>query len=123
MALTYTWKLTGLKKTSGANLSNVIVQTYWNVTGKDEDDVEGTFSGATPFDLTNVDPGNFVAYEDLTEAMVLDWVKAVVVGGYKDHVDQQILKQIDGKKNPVVDVGNNDFPWAPAANTANTANT
>ena len=118
MALTYEWKLTGLKKTSGNDLSDVVVQTYWTLTGTDGDNNSGTFSGATPFDLSKVDTENFTAYEDLTEATILDWIKAVVVGGYKDHVDEQIQKQIDGKKNPVVEVNSGDFPWSPPkANT------
>ena len=123
MALTYSWKLTSLKKTSNLTLSNVIIQTYWQVTGTDEDGDDGTFSGATPFDISKVDPENFIAWNDLTEETVLGWIKELVVGGYKEHIDQQMQKQIDSKKNAVVEVSGNDFPWAPAANTANTANT
>lgn len=118
MALTYTWKVKSLKKTSGDNLSDVIVGTQWELTGTDSDGNDGTFHGATPFELSKVDPGNFVAYEDLTEATVLDWIKAVVVGGYWDHVNQQINKQISNKKNPIVDV--NQLPWAPPADPAPT---
>lgn len=119
MSLTYDWKLTGLKKTSGNDLSDVIVQTYWKLTGTDGDGNEGTFSGATPFDLSKVDPNNFVSYESLTESTILGWIQAVVVGSYKDHVDEQIQKQIDAKKNPVVEVNDGDFPWSPPkSNTA-----
>jgi hypothetical protein len=121
--LTYTWKLTNIKKTSNSTLSNVIIQTYWQVTGTDEDGLEGTFSGATPFDISKVDSENFIAWNNLTEETVLGWIKEQVVGGYKEHIDQQMQKQIDSKKNVVVEVSGNDFPWAPAANTANTANT
>lgn len=120
MALSYTWKLTGLKKTSGNNLSDVIVQTYWKVTGADEDGDSGEFSGATPFNLSEVDPNNFTAYENLTEEIILGWIQAVVVDSYKDHVDEQIQKQIDLAKNPVVEVSNGSFPWDPPAPTANT---
>ena len=117
MSLTYTWKVKQLKKTSGNNLSDVIVGTQWELKGVDADGNEGSFSGATPFDLSKVNPDSFVAYEDLTEEMVLDWIKAVVVGGYWDHVNEQIMKQIDLKKNPVVEVS--QLPWAPpASNTA-----
>jgi len=117
MSLTYTWKVKSLKKTSGNSLSDVIVGTQWELKGADADGNEGSFHGATPFDLAKVNPDAFVAYEDLTEEMVLDWIKAIVVGGYWDHVNEQINKQIDLKKNPVVEV--NNLPWAPApeANT------
>ena len=117
MALTYEWKLTSLKKTSTNNLSDVIVQTHWTLTGTDDDGNSGTFSGATPFDLSTVDSSNFVEYSNLTEAMVLDWIKAVVVGSYKNHVDEQIQRQIDGKKNPIIEVSSSELPWANTSNT------
>ena len=105
--------MTSLKKTTDValDIDNVVVQTTWTCTGTDEDGDSGTFNGATPFSLTTVDPATFIPYEDLTEADVLGWIEAVVVGSYKDHVDEQINKQIALIKDPVVDVPNGDFPW------------
>lgn len=114
MALTYTWAITSLAKTNEADLQNVIVQTTWTCTGTDEDGDSGTFNGATPFPLNTVNPDDFIPYEDLTEADVIGWVQAVVVGSYKEHVDAQINKQILLKKHPVDQVPNGDFPWDPA---------
>jgi len=117
MAVVYTWEVTGLKTTTVANTSDVVVQTYWKKTGTDEDGNEGTFSGATPFSANNM-PANteFIPFSELTEADVLTWIKAIVVGPYEEHVNSQILKQIEEKKNPVVD---NRLPWAPV--TGNTS--
>lgn len=117
MSLTYTWKLKSLKKTSAGDYQDLIVGTQWECTGTDADGNSGTFHGATPFSAANVDPGSFVSYDSLTEEIVLGWIKAVVVGGYKVHVDEQIQKQIDGKKSPVVEVDSNSLPWANTANT------
>ena len=119
MSLTYTWKIKTLKKTSGTGLSDVIVGTQWQVTAVDEDGNEGKFDGATPFNLSTVNPDNFIAYEDLTEEIVLGWIKSVVVGGYWSHVNEQIEKQIELKKNPVVEVS--ELPWSPSATPAPTA--
>lgn len=113
MALTYTWAITSLKKTSDGNVENAVVQTYWTCTGTDEDGDSGVFNGATPFPLSDVNPEAFVPYEELTEADVIAWVQAVVVGAYKDHVDAQINKQIALKKNPVEEVPSNALPWSP----------
>ncbi len=33
--LTYTWKLINLRKTTAANLSNVVIGTTWTLTGTD----------------------------------------------------------------------------------------
>lgn len=112
MAVTYTWQIKSLKKTNGASLSDVIVGTNWECKGTDENGHTGVFNGATPFELSSVDSENFVSYENLTEEIVLDWIKGVVVGTYWDHVQMQIIRQIDLKKNPVVEVSN--LPWNPA---------
>jgi hypothetical protein len=113
MALTYTWAVTSLKKTTDGSVDNFVVQSTWTCTGTDEDGDSGTFSGATPFPLDSLDPATFIPYEDLTEADVLGWIEAVVVGSYKEHVDAQINKQIALIKDPVVDVPEGDFPWDP----------
>lgn len=115
MALTYTWALKSLKKADLGDLTGVIVQTHWTCTGTDADGDDGTFHGATPFNPAEVDPENFTAYEDLTEAQVLSWIKGVVVGAYKDHVDQQIMKQITEKKTTIEEVAEGQFPWSPEA--------
>jgi hypothetical protein len=36
MAVTYNWEVTGLKTTTVANTSDVVVQTYWKKKGTDE---------------------------------------------------------------------------------------
>jgi hypothetical protein len=107
----YTWKLKSLKKTNSGNLENVVIQTYWELTGTDEDGNSGTFNGATPFKAPEGE--NFTAYEDLTEEMVLGWIKDQVVGGYKDHVEEKIQEQINQKKNVVEEVKEEELPWAP----------
>ena len=109
--LTYNWKLNSLRKTSAANLSNVVIGTTWTLTGTDADNYSGTFSGATPFKVAELDPSSFIDYNSLTEDIVLGWVQAVVVGSYKDHIDEQINKQIRDKKSPVEEATGNNLPW------------
>lgn len=112
MALTYAWKLTGLKKGNTESAQDVVIGTRWELTGTDEDGNSGTFSGATPFKLENVEFHNFVPYENLDQDTVIGWIQAEVVGGYKDHVEQKILAQIEAVKNEIKDVQATDFPWA-----------
>ena len=50
--------------------------------GTDENDNEGTFSGATPFTSTTMPAGDtFIPYNQLTEEIVLGWIKDAVVDG------------------------------------------
>jgi hypothetical protein len=112
MALTYAWKLTGLKKANSETTKDVIIGTRWELTGTDADGNSGTFSGATPFSMANVEMHNFVPYENLDQDTVIGWIQAEVVGGYKDHVEQKILAQIEAVKNEIKDVQAAEFPWA-----------
>ena len=111
--MNYTWEITSIKRKDTSTLSNIIVQTYWKKIGTDENGNTGSFCGATPFDLSTVDPDNFVAYEDLTEEMVLGWIQSVVVGGYEEHVNEKIAEEIDKQVNPVTEV-TEGFHWSPA---------
>jgi len=121
MAITYTWKVVGLKKTNAANLSDVVVGTRWEKIGTDEDGNEGKFNGATPFKVSDVDPNNFVDWNNLTEELVLSWIKPVVVGQYEEHVNGVIAKEIARQKNPEVETS--DMPWNPPTEVTPGANT
>jgi hypothetical protein len=121
--MNYTWQLTSLKRKNTSELNNVVVQTYWKKIGTDENGNTGEFSGATPFDLSTVDPTSFTSYEDLTEEAVLGWIQSVVVGDYENHVNAQIAKQIQDKISPITEV-TDGFPWQPAEEvTSNTTGT
>ncbi len=106
----YTWKITGLKRKNSNDAKNIIVQTYWKKIGTDQYGNTGEFSGATPFDVKEVDQNNFISYEDLTEEAVIEWIKSTVVGDYEQHVNGQIQKQIDEKVNPETEE-TQEFPW------------
>jgi hypothetical protein len=110
--MNYTWKLNSLKRKDTDTIQNIIVQTYWKKIGTDDNGNVGEFSGATPFDLSTVDPDNFVSYENLTEEMVLSWIQSVVIGSYEEHVNEKIAEQISSKVNPIVSV-TGGFPWEP----------
>jgi len=110
--MNYTWKLTSLKRKDTDVAENIVVQTFWKKIGTDADGNVGEFSGATPFDLSSVDPDNFVSYEDLTEEIVIGWIQSVVVGSYEEHVNGKIAEQIEAIVSPVVSV-TGGFPWQP----------
>jgi len=116
MALTYEWKLTGLKKQDTADLSDLVIGTRWELKGTNEAGVFGTFSGATPLDIPDADEPGYIAYADLTETQVLGWVKNIVsgsgAGNYMDHIDEQIEKQISEKTYTLLEVQENDLPWS-----------
>ena len=122
MALTYEWKLEGLKKQNSDDLDNVIIGTRCKVTGTDEDGVHGSFIGATPFKLDEVDTNNFTPYESLTEQQVLTWIKNTVSGSnsstnYWDHINERITQEIYSKRYAITEVSENSLPWASGSNS------
>ena len=116
MALTYEWKLTGLKKRDTTDLTDLVIGTRWELKGTNEDGVFGTFSGATPLDIPDADEPGYIAYADLTETQVLGWIQDIVSGSsatnYMDHINEQIEKQIDEKEYAQLEVQSNDLPWS-----------
>ena len=102
MGFTYEWKLTGLKKQNSDNVDESIVGTNWKLTATDEDGNVGTFTGATPFNINTVNTASFVPYSELTEDIVLGWVKNHVSGSgatnYMEHINHMIQKEITANK-------------------------
>jgi hypothetical protein len=119
MAYTYDWKLVGLRKQNTEELSNVVVGTNWKVTATDEDGNVGTFVGATPFTPQDLNGDGFIDYHDLSEDLVLGWVKSVVSGSsptaYWDHINQQITREIEATKYHRITVMEDDLPWSPVS--------
>ena len=113
MALTYTWKVTGLKvrdevNADGETLANAVVQTYWKLTGTDEHGHEGSFAGATPFSAANVSADSFIDFATLAEDDVIAWIQKVVDADatYKAHIDERIMGQIN--EQHTIDA---NLPW------------
>jgi hypothetical protein len=117
MSLTYQWKLRSLKKADTSSFDNVVVETSWDCIGTDQNGVFGVYNGVTQFNPFDVDGDSFVAYEDLTEAIVLDWIYTTFVGNYKDHIDLLITRQIDEKKLSPVEVPQSQLPWSTETTT------
>ena len=119
MGFTYEWKLTGLKKQNSQNVNEAIVGTNWKLTATDEDGNVGTFTGATPFNISTINTGSFVPYNELTEEIVIGWVKNYVSGSghtnYMEHINYQILKEINSNKWTKVEVSESDLPWSPTS--------
>lgn len=106
------WSITGLKtkditSTTDTNLADAVVQTYWKVSYTDSDGNEAFFSGASPLDVDEMTDDEFVSLADLTEEVVIGWVKEVVEGGHLDHVKEQLQKQINEQV-----VNEPSLPWA-----------
>jgi hypothetical protein len=102
MAITYTWRITAIKKAPSLDgLSDVVTHLNFEYVGTDsENDSEGNaytaqFSGACPIGVP--DPENFTALTSLTEADVISWAQA---NHPVDHMQEVIIKNISEQKIP-----------------------
>jgi hypothetical protein len=113
MSTTYTWEITGLKKVDSTNgLQNAILEVMWKKIGTDTDTgIQGEFEGRTKFSPSQIDPSNFVPFNQLTAEQVIDWIKQIVTGGYEITVNERIQQDIDSKKHTVVELSTGNFPW------------
>lgn len=128
MAWTYEWEIDRLKvkdevNNDGVTLQNAVCQTFWKVTGTNDDGVSASFSGATPLSAAGVGEADFADFADLTEDQVVGWVRNIVehpTTGYMDHINEVLAKEIGQQSETEHD--KEHLPWSPEpdANTTPT---
>lgn len=100
MAVTHTWSVVNMERnTSDGGVTTV----HWNCVGVDGE------ATATAYGTTSHQPdasaADFVAYNDLTESAVLEWVWAGLV---RADVEQAVTDKINAELNPTSTDG---VPW------------
>jgi len=105
MAITYTWKITAMKKAPSLDdLSDVITHVNFEYKGVDENGNEGIFNGACP--LPGPDAADFIELSKATEADVIEMAQANhPVEHMNDVIEKQIAEKIAPKNESV------DLPW------------
>lgn len=110
MSVTYAWKVLSIKTQDvNVDLQQAVVHAKWRKTGTDEGGNVGVFDGACMFSVANVTAETFIPYNQLSEEIVLGWVKDILNRGGMDRIDDLILKQINEGKTSTVEV---PLPWA-----------
>lgn len=113
MSITYTWEITSLKKLDTLDsLKNVIYEVSWKKIGTDtESNLQGSFESSTKFPVENINPNNFISFENLTKQDIINWLETVVTGGYELEVNNRIKQEIDKQRSTVTVLAPNEFPW------------
>jgi len=94
-----TWTISTLER----NTDDGVVVAHWRAS-----DVDGEHSGSsygTAGFTPDADAEGYVAYADLTEEAVVEWVKADVDA---DSIEASIAAQIEESKAPAISTGT---PW------------
>jgi len=100
------WSIGALDcKVSEDNLSNVVYCVHWRCSATEDGYSASVYSTCS---LPAPDPANFIAYADLTQEEVLNWIWANGVD--KAGTEAAVQQQIELQKNPVV--VSPPLPWA-----------
>ena len=116
MAFTYRWNFDPLEVTySSASLANVISIVHWQYHAETEGTsslgVSGSFN-ARNIGTVNLDPvasADFVAYDDLTEAIVTGWVTGSMGDERVTQIQTSVSRSLESQLNPPT--GNKASPW------------
>lgn len=108
MSLVYEWRILRLKtKTDAQNRERSVCKVTWAKVGWDADGNHGGVEGHTS--ISSDDTESFTSFEQLTEAQVIEWVKAQIDSDYEAQIDADIQLEIDRGKRPAINEPT--LPW------------
>jgi hypothetical protein len=93
MANTYTWSIQRIQaKKQEGNLQNVVNRVWWMCIARNEAGISANTYSVADIPLS-VDTSGFVPYDNLTEDVVLSWVKSAInVTAVQDDLDRKITE-------------------------------
>jgi hypothetical protein len=105
----YIWNVTQLyTETIEGNTDYVVIVIY--ITKGIDGEYTGSLSGTAQFSTADVT--TFIPYEDLTEEIVIGWIKESLGENGIISVEACIQGQIDSQINPPQAPVNTPLPWA-----------
>jgi hypothetical protein len=105
---TYTWKVTQLyTQTIEGNEDYVVIANCETI------GVDGDYTASVPnvIQFSTQEVGTFIPYADLTEEIVVGWIKEVLEEDGVLSIEASIQGQIDSQINPPVSPENTPLPW------------
>ena len=106
MAITYTWKVTGLMVQNEGDLEKVAVMSNFSISGTD-----GEYTGQVSYavNLLQPDAENFTQYDDITEEQALQWTQSALGEDRVSAMEQEVADQIAKAAIPVPQPA--PLPW------------
>ena len=109
MSITIAWKIEALDCVPNVDgMADYVVCAHWRCNGTD-----GTFNGSVyntqSFEVKASDP-NFVPYPELTEELVISWVKQAMGTETVEATEENVTNQIQDQINPKIVTP--ALPWA-----------
>ena len=105
---TFTWIVKQLLTQTIDGEQNYVVIANYDVVGVDGE-YSSSISDSAKFSTDNVD--NFTPYDELTNDIVVGWIKSVLGPDTVANYEESIQGQIDAQINPPVTPQNTPLPW------------
>lgn len=100
MATTFTWHIANLERETA---DGFVMTAHYTVTAED-----GTYSSGAYGSLGFERPDKLIPYADLTEEMVIGWVKDAFGAEKVTEIEAALQAQLDEQRNPSKASG---MPW------------
>lgn len=108
MTVTNTWAIKALDcKPDVDGLSDYVVTAHWTLSATD-DTYTGSVYGTASFEV-DPDKPDYTPYSELTEELVIEWVKASLGAEQVASYEFNVLKQIENQINPPIITP--ELPW------------
>ncbi len=107
--LTYTYTITNLYTKTIDGVKDYIVTSIYDVSGTDGIYSASLTSNIAEFSTSNVKV--FIPYEDLTEEIVVGWIKETLGEAGIISIESCIQGQIESEANPIEPPVDTPLPW------------
>ena len=104
MATEFNWRIAQLERTTA---DGVVFTAHYTIDARDEAYSAGAYGS---IGLEQPDPEDISPFDDLTEELILGWVKEKLGGDEKvEEIEEALQAQLDEKHAPTKAAG---LPWA-----------
>ena len=104
MATEFNWRIAQLERTTA---DGVVFTAHYTIDARDEAYSAGAYGS---IGLEQPDPEDIIPFDDLTEELILGWVKEKLGGDEKvEEIEEALQAQLDEKHAPTKAAG---LPWA-----------
>ena len=108
----YIWNITNLYTVNTDTESNYVVDALYEVVGTEESGGEtytASLSNTASFEV--IEGESFIPYADLTDEIVVGWVKDQLGSTNISNLEASVGGMIDSQINPPVSPENTPLPW------------
>lgn len=104
----YTWKIHSVVKRTIQETSDVVFNVVWEKFGLDDDGYSGSVKSSVSFEIDGIDSSSFITYDQLTEEIVVSWVKNAID---ENAINQSIEQEIEKARSHWMQVDEEHLPW------------